>query len=571
MSAAAILQRAAANGVRVYLSGSNGSGFVAAYGDESRVNSLLPTLRSQKHEIMATLRAAEELRGKDPFRLQPRIGHFEDTVGTDEFDELVDSLAAKRGVSEREALRLAVEECERRRVTVELRDTPEERRLLNVTLAPAELERGRECWLWNLPKCPHCGARHQHGGGKLDGDPRRLLGHRVAHCCHSNPEGHGYVLTAAQSAAELDRIIMRTGPGLAHKPAQFDDVSGVVYRCMTDVKAQPVRWLWPGRIARGKVTLIAGHPGLGKSQVTVNLAAIVSTGGTFPVDGKHCERGSVVILSGEDDAGDTIRPRLEAAGADLSRCYILDAVREETSTGETNTRAPNLSADLSRFAALLAKLGDVVLLIIDPITAYLGATDSHKNAEIRALLTALAELAARHGVAVVAVSHLTKGAGNEALMRVQGSVGFAAAARAVWGVARDKDNPARRLFLPLKNNLGTDQAGFAFVVEPVCLPNGIETSRIVWEGAPVTVSAEEAFAPDLDHEERSAVEEAKAFLMGLLADGPVSAKQVRSDAEGAGHAWPTIRRAQKALGIEATKDGMRGGWIWRLPPVGGAA
>ncbi|MBI3068655.1 MAG: AAA family ATPase, partial [Betaproteobacteria bacterium] len=270
------------------------------------------------------------------------------------------------------------------------------------------------------------------------------------------------------------------------------DPSGITYRCMADVQPKPIRWLWPGRIARGKVSLIAGHPGLGKSQAAVSFAAIVSTGGLWPVDRTRCERGAVVILSAEDDPEDTIRPRLEAAGADLSRVYVLDAVREADERGEIQARAFNLATDISRLGVLLGNLRDVALIVIDPVSAYLGGVESHNNAEVRALLAPLAELAARHGVAVIAVSHLNKASGTEALLRVQGSIAFSAAARAVWGVARDKENPARRLFLPLKNNLGHDQTGLAFTVEEFRLLCGIETSRVGWEGHPVTITAEEA-------------------------------------------------------------------------------
>jgi putative DNA primase/helicase len=344
-----------------------------------------------------------------------------------------------------------------------------------------------------------------------------------------------------------------------------DDPSGIICSRVADIEAKPVHWLWRGRIARGKVTLIAGHPGLGKSQAGLSLAAIVSAGGKWPLCGEHCERGSVVILSAEDDAADTIRPRLEAAAADVSRVHLFEAVRDQDDKGEMRTRGLSLATDITRIAAKIAELSDVALLIVDPVSAYLGDTDSHKNADVRALLTPLADMASRHGVAVVLITHLSKNASAEALLRVQGSIAFAAAARAAWGVARDKNAPSRRLFLALKNNIGQDQTGLAFAVEGVTLPGGIETSRVVWEGEPVTMSAEEAFAPELNREDRAAVEEAKAFLAGLLADGPVPSRQVRADAEGAGHHWSAIRRAQVALGVDAVKEGFKGGWTWRLP------
>jgi putative DNA primase/helicase len=342
----------------------------------------------------------------------------------------------------------------------------------------------------------------------------------------------------------------------------------VTYRRVADIPAKPIHWLWEGRIARGKVSMLAGNPGLGKSQVTASMAAIVSTGGNWPVDKTPCEVGNVVILSAEDDPADTIRPRLEAAGADLSRVFIIDAVVDGTSAnGGVIRRGFNLKSDLSRLGAMLGEIGGAALIIIDPITAYLGTTDSHKNAEIRALLSPLAELAAKQGAAVVCVSHFNKNGNGVALMRVTGSLAFVAAARAAFVVARDPDHEDRRLFLPLKNNLGNDQIGLAFTVEPVQLESAqgsIETSHVLWESGTVTISADEAMTPQVYGEERGELEDAKDLLRGLLADGAVSSKQIRMDAEGAGHAWRTIQRAQKALGVIAFKDGMKGGWLWRL-------
>jgi len=335
-----------------------------------------------------------------------------------------------------------------------------------------------------------------------------------------------------------------------------------VYRRLSDIEARPVRWLWPGRIARGKVTILAGHPGLGKSQLTASLAAIVTTGGIWPHDNTRCEPGNVVFFSAEDDAEDTIRPRLEAAGADLDRIFILDAVLDERGS---HPRSFNLRVDLPRLGQMLMYIGGVALVVIDPITAYLGETDSHKNADIRALLSPLGELAARHDSSIVCISHLSKGGSGEALMRVTGSLAFVAAARAAFLVARDPGAANRRLFLPIKNNICRDETGLAFTLESVELPGSIETSRVCWHDTAVTITADEAMAPQEDPKERSALDEAKLFLTNLLADGPVSSRQIRADAEGAGLSWRTVQRAQKAVGIDAYKGGMNEGWFWMLP------
>jgi len=334
------------------------------------------------------------------------------------------------------------------------------------------------------------------------------------------------------------------------------------FRQFSEIKSRQIHWLWPGKLARGKVAILAGHPGLGKSQLTASLAAIVTTGGRWPVDRAACEQGNVIFFSAEDDAEDTIRPRLEAAGADLEKVFILDAVMEDDGT---RPRVFNMAKDLPRLGTMLEHIGNVALIVVDPITAYLGGTDSHKNADVRSLLSQLADLAASYDVAVVCVSHLNKGGSGDALMRVTGSLAFVAAARAAFLIVRDKDDKHRRLFLPIKNNIGKDESGLAFSVESHSLVDGIETSRVRWEAEAVTISADEAIAPPGDPEERSALDDAIEFLSNLLAEGPVSASQIKADATEAGIAWRTMQRAKKNLGIRTQKEGMQGSWLWKLP------
>ena len=191
--------------------------------------------------------------------------------------------------------------------------------------------------------------------------------------------------------------------------------------------------------------MLAGHPGLGKSQLALAIVSIVTTGGRFPVNGARAECGSAVILSAEDDAEDTIRPRLDAVGADLARCRVVGAVHDRDDTGRDHMRGFSVVDDMPRLATALAEIGDAVLVIVDPITAYLGATDSHRNAEVRSALTPLTHLAAEHRVAVLAISHLRKSLEGEAIPRVSGSLAFVAAARAAYVVTRDPANENRRL------------------------------------------------------------------------------------------------------------------------------
>jgi putative DNA primase/helicase len=326
------------------------------------------------------------------------------------------------------------------------------------------------------------------------------------------------------------------------------------YHCIADIEAKPINWLWEGHIARGKVSIIAGNPGIGKSQLTASIAAIVTTGGLWPLDQTSCIQSKVIFLSAEDDAADTIRPRLEAAGADLSHIFIPN-----------NRKNFDLKNDLDFLDDTLHKIGNVGLMIIDPITAYLGNTDSHKNAEVRALLAKLSDLASKHKTAVICVSHLNKSGNNDALMRVMGSLAFVAAARAAFIVIQDPTDSCRRLFLPMKNNIGNDRTGFAFNIAPYQLSNGINTSKVVWAKEAVTTTVGEVMSLQQNTEERGALEDAKEFLSIILANGEVSVVTIRTEAKNAGYSWTTICRAKKELQIMANKSGFKDGWHWTLP------
>ena len=273
-----------------------------------------------------------------------------------------------------------------------------------------------------------------------------------------------------------------------------------------------------------------------------------------------------MLLSAEDDLADTIRPRLDVAGAEVSRIMALQAVKvREPETGAERQNAFNLVADLPELEKAIRATRDCRLVVIDPITAYLGKTDSHRNAEIRALLAPLSELAARCGVALVAVTHLRKGEGR-AMYRAMGSLAFVAAARAVYGVAKDADDPTeqRRLVLPIKNNLGNDTDGLAY---RLVAPDG-GLPAVAWEAEPVHISAEEALGPVTakkpgpDPQERS---EAADWLRNALAEGPQPAKELFAEAKKNGIREGTLKRAKKELGVKAEKSGWESPWVWRLP------
>jgi putative DNA primase/helicase len=323
---------------------------------------------------------------------------------------------------------------------------------------------------------------------------------------------------------------------------------------MDEVQAERVDWLWRDHLARGKLTLLAGDPGIGKSQISVDWAARMSVGGKWP-DGTTAPTGATLIISAEDAAGDTIRPRLEAAGADLGRVHVLT---ETLVDGRTATFS--LQDHLRALGAELERLGDVVLVVIDPLNSYMGRIDSHRTTDVRAVLEPLAAFAEEHDVAVLAISHPPKAAQSKALYAVTGSLAFVAAARLVFMAARDQETD-RRLLLGVKNNLGPVAPGVSFDLEVKMIGDGIPATRVVWDGSSVTTTADEVVAG------ANGTTAAVRFLREELAKGPRGSNELKEAATEAGLSWITVRRAQTKLKIEPRREGFGadGGWIWELP------
>ena len=345
----------------------------------------------------------------------------------------------------------------------------------------------------------------------------------------------------------------------------------LICRCASEIAPERVNWLWPGRIARGKHTCFAGEPGTGKSQLATDIEARITMGAEWPCGEGRAPQGSIIILCAEDGEADTIVPRLLAAGADLGRVHIISAVRIE----DKGRRSFNLRADLDLLERKIVELGDVGLIRIDPISSYLGKTDSHNNAEVRGVLEPIGEMAERMRIAILSITHFSKSGAattTKALHRFIGSIAFVGAPRAAFAVIEDSSDTERRLLLHAKNNLAAPPQGLAFRLKQTIvgdLGKGIVASRVEWEQEPVTVTADEALAAEAaGAANTSSGVEAENFLQELLAEGPVPAKQVRADVEAAALSWSTVKRAKARLGIKAEKDGMDGGWSWSLPRRG---
>lgn len=341
-----------------------------------------------------------------------------------------------------------------------------------------------------------------------------------------------------------------------------DIKSKALTRCFKDIESVPINWLWKERIALGKLTMIVGDPGLGKSLVTIAIATNVSMGYPWPVDKTIPPVGSVIFISAEDDPADTIKPRLEAAGADCSRIHLVEAIQEENIENETIERMFSFERDIKTLEELLIQWSDCRLVIIDPISAYLGKADSNKNSDIRGLLAPLSKLAEKYKTAFVLVSHLNKNSkeGNS-LYRTMGSLAFIAAVRTAYIVIKDKDNPDRRLVMPLKSNISKEQSGLAYSI--------IEAENnapvLAWENNPVEITTEEALALPESKEDHTATHEALDFLIKLLADGPVKTNEVMKEARQAGISEKPLRSAREKLGIKPQKTSFDGGWMWSIP------
>lgn len=366
------------------------------------------------------------------------------------------------------------------------------------------------------------------------------------------------------SLAELDAV--KAGIDAAvlvtAEPTPLPDAAGrkagteVLLRNGADLTPEPIHWLWPGWLALGKLHILAGAPGQGKTTIAMACAATVTLGGRWP-DGSRCDVGNVLIWSGEDDPADTLLPRLLAAGADKTRCYFVSGTRI---AGVEQPFDP--ARDMAALEAQAKTIGGIKLLIVDPVVSAV-AGDSHKNTEVRRGLQPLVDLGHRLGVAVLGISHFSKGgAGSDPTSRVVGSIAFAAVARVVLVASKVKSDgdEDRRILARSKSILGMDTGGFEYHIEVSEPLPGIHASYVAW-GQAVEGTARELLAePDADHEDAADLLKAE-----LTTDGWTPSEVASKALKDAGFSKNQIWNAGKRLNIIRKKGGMSGGWYWRLP------
>ena len=333
----------------------------------------------------------------------------------------------------------------------------------------------------------------------------------------------------------------------SYKAGMVNGVRSAVIMKLEDVVSEEVNWLWNNWVPYGKLTIIEGDPGIGKSSISMDLAAAVTRSKAMYGDDKTIQRepANVLLLAAEDGLADTIRPRLESAGADVNRVRALVAVKDE----KGNEQHFSLEKDLELADKVLSE-GGYKLLIIDPLNAYMGAVDTYKDSSVRSILTPLTRLAEKHGVALVCIRHLTKATGGRAMYRGQGSIAYTAAARALHVVGEHPEDPTQRVMSCTKNSLAPKPSSLAFK---------IEGKHVEWVGT-IELSADALLAPALGSDDQSALDEAKEFLADILSQGAKSQKEIFKESKKHGIADKTLQRAKKALGVKSKKASTE--WMW---------
>ena len=373
--------------------------------------------------------------------------------------------------------------------------------------------------------------------------------------------------TIDQVLAELEIGSKPRKPKLAAPVVKTGGKRSVVLTGLAGVQETPVEWLWHGYLPAGMLTLLSGAGGTGKSTLAFGFAATITTGGQWPDGKRNGSRGNVLIWSSEDDIARTIKPRLMAAGADISRIAAI-----ESTTNENGEKLPfDPACDIDSLRAAVRDVGGISLLIIDPIVSAVSG-DMHKANDVRRSLQPIVDFAAEFNCAVIGITHFAKNTGGRnASERVIGSQAFAALARMVLVTAKEEDSE-QRVFTRAKSNISADDGGIHYTIEQVTVPSGngaIETTRLIW-GEAIQGNARSILSSvegDVTEHYGTKIDEAKNFLFNTLAYGPMSVTQIKAQAKDAHITSVTLQRAKEALKVQSAKSKgeFTGSWDWFLP------
>ncbi len=329
---------------------------------------------------------------------------------------------------------------------------------------------------------------------------------------------------------------------------------GLNTRRLSDVKRQPIRWLWWQRFLIGKLALVSGDPDLGKSWLVLDMMARITTGRDMPDGSPNPYNGQpreVLWASAEDDDTDTISLRFEMLGGDPNLFHSITCVGVSDGHGSIVGHVLSLQTHLTELDEYLEAHPAIVMVALDPFDAFLGLLDTHRNANVQQMLTPVKELAARRMVCICGINHLNKSEDKKAMYRSNGSIAFMAKSRASWLVTEDPEEPKfRRFFTKVKVNDQTeDVGGLAFKVKD-------RTHGIVWDGK-VDMTADEALAALRPTRPGSAtqsrIEVVKEWVLKLFTDGvgSVPSKDVDSRAKRDRICRATLFKAKKELGVKS--------------------
>lgn len=353
------------------------------------------------------------------------------------------------------------------------------------------------------------------------------------------------------------------------QPAAPDRTPRARVVCLADITPERVDWLWEGFIPFGQLTILDGEPGLGKSTLTLDLIARLTRGDVMPNGGPWTTPTSAIVLMLEDHLAQTIRPRLDAAKADVTRVFALEGIGIPDEPD--SERQPTLPVDIGHLRdEIIARQARIV--VIDPIMAYLGSDiDSHRDQDVRRVTTPLARLAAETGAAIIIVRHLRK-SGGSAISRGGGSIGLIGAARLGLLLGRDPEDADARVLAVSKSNIGKVPPALRWRL--VDADNGVAYAQ--WEGIAEGITADQLAdvnagqADEAPEDKQTQMDAAEAALRRTLADGPVSARVAESEVVAeVGCSKRTVRRACESLGVVKAASKATGGkvtgWTWALP------
>jgi hypothetical protein len=395
-------------------------------------------------------------------------------------------------------------------------------------------------------------------------EPDRPEGFDVADFLAAHPrDGKALLIKRCQHAPTW--IEAGISPNEASDSPAGDDT---VVVCLADVQPEQVQWVWRGCLARRKLTMLAGNPGQGKSYLTADLVARVTTGCPMPGESTPALQGNVIVLAAEDGVADTIRPRLDACGGDPTRVHLMHAIK----VGKGAERAVSLDVDLPRLERLISRL-NAVMVVIDPVSSYLGPVKSGDDIEVRRVLTPLAALAERTGVVMLGLMHLNKNSKAEALHRGMSSMAFIAVPRIVLAVGPDPDEAdpnatgGQRILASLKQNIAPPITPLAYAV----VDEGA-WGRFEWRERRQGVSVEDLFRPSGvasrgDGDVASAT--ADAFVAEYLREGRErESSALNAAAKDAGIKWRHLQESRKRLCEKPRREGFGPGATWwvRLKP-----